>query len=250
MNPLQTTEKAERGYVSPECFHAYVSAEIKIPNTLIAVGPYVGNAALKLLQTETDLKTAVKCFAGTYSFSHDQMGYAIKAVMSLHGKFGVPVLPEGADFKDKEGTRIFKQERFEVVYKEGVLNILEAILRLHGVKSDNKHSPEAQVAEIFGHPDKLAITTAVFSAAEHAIQTAPSTERSEAFKEQFNFIRTGEKPRAMRPEEKNAIQAEVMPYIIAAVKEVLAEWKFDLLEEQLHNFVFVLTSPELYQEPA
>jgi hypothetical protein len=40
------SEDNEDGYVSPECFRAYVSAEIKVPNTLIAVGPYVGRTGI------------------------------------------------------------------------------------------------------------------------------------------------------------------------------------------------------------
>jgi hypothetical protein len=43
------SEINEDGCVSPECFRAYVSAEIMVPNTLIAVGPYVGRAALASL---------------------------------------------------------------------------------------------------------------------------------------------------------------------------------------------------------
>jgi hypothetical protein len=253
MKEVTTPEKTESSYVSQECLVAYVSAEIKIPNTLTAVGPYVGHAALKSLQAETDLKPALKYFANTYSFSREQMEYSIKAAMNFHHKFGVPVFPEGGDVAGKDVARMFKQERFEIVYKEGVLNILESILRLHGLKNqkDQKDCPlEDKVAEFLEHPDKLATTIAVFAAAERAIHTAASTEKSEAFKEQFNFIRSGEKPRAMKPEEKDAIQAEVMPFIIAAIKTVLAEIKQFISEEQLQKFVFVLTSPELYHEPA
>jgi hypothetical protein len=38
-----------------------------------------------------------------------------------------------------------------------------------------------------------------------------------------------------------------MPFIIAAVRNVFAARKFDISEEQIEKFVFVLTSPELYQ---
>jgi len=126
------SENNEDGCVSPECFRAYVSAEIKVPNTLIAVGPYVGRAALASLLPGDDLEPAVKGFASTYAFSPSQIMSVIKTVGLMHRRFGVPVLPEGADLRGENGIRVFRQQRFEVVYMEGVMNILEAILRLHG----------------------------------------------------------------------------------------------------------------------
>lgn len=86
-------ENEDGGYVGAECFRAYVSAEIKVPNTLIAVGPYVGRAALASLQAGDDLKPAVKRFAKNFAFSRSQMNSAIRTVGLMHGKFGVPVLP-------------------------------------------------------------------------------------------------------------------------------------------------------------
>ena len=245
---MTISEATEDQYVRPEYVHAYVAAEIKVPNTLIAVGPYVGHAALKRFQTETDLKGAVKYFANTFAFGPDLMSYTIKAVLSLHAKFGVPVLPHGAPLDENKAARVFPVERFEIVYKEGISNILQAIAILHGLKHTGDGSREVQITDILEQPDKLATMIAVFAAAENAIHTAESTEKSEAFKAQFNFIKNGEKPRAMHAAEKDAIQAEIMPFIKAAVRVVLVERKFDFSEEQLEKFVFVLTSPELYTE--
>jgi hypothetical protein len=248
MKEAAVSEQDEGSHVSPECFHAYVSAETKIPNTLTAVGPYVGRAALKSFQTGIDLETAVRGFATTHTFSREQMDSAIKTVSRMHGRFGVPVLPVGVDLEGRKEIRLFQQARFEVVYMEGVLNILESILRLHGVRRKKDGPLEDQVAELLEQSENLAMTLAVFAAAEHAINTAESTEKSEAFKERFNFIKTNEKPRAMFPAEKDAIQAEVMPFIITAVRQVLAERKLAISDEQVKVFVFVLTSPELHQE--
>jgi hypothetical protein len=248
MKEAPVSDKNEGNFVSPECYHAYISAEIKVPNTLIAVGPYVGHAALRSIRAGADIKAAVKHFGTTYKFSRDQMESAIKSVSSVHGRFGVLVLPEGADLKEKKGIRIFKQERFEVVYMEGVLNILEAILVLHGVKSGRDTPRDSQVAELLEQPDKLAATIAVVASAERAINAAAAAEKSDAFRNKFNFIKTGERSRPMNPEEKIAIQTETMPFIIAAVRQVLVEAQLDMPQEQLAKFVQILTSPELYQE--
>jgi hypothetical protein len=175
------------------------------------------------------------------------MASLIQVVVATHGKFGLPVVPEGAELADKAGVRFFKQERFEVVYMEGVFNILQAILLLHGVNGHSDDSRAAQVAKIFVDSDKLAATIEVFAAAERAVNSPEATEHAERFKEIFNFTKTGEKPRAMFPAEKDAIQTATMPFIIAAVRNVFAARKFDISEEQIEKFVFVLTSPELYQ---
>lgn len=242
------SERHDSSHISHECYHAYIAAETKIPNTLTAVGPYVGHAGLKSIQAATDIRAAVKHFANTYIFSRGQMDSAIKAVVSTHGRFGVLVLPQGADVEAKEEIRIFEQARFAVVYMEGIFNILEAILYLHGMRSNKDASRDSQVADLLEQPDKLATTTAIFAAAERAINAADSTEKSEAFKGKFFFSKTGEKSRPMIPAEKAEIQAEVMPFIIAAVKPVLVERKLILSQEQLEKFVFILTFPELYKE--
>jgi hypothetical protein len=239
---------SEGNHVSPECFHAYVAAEIKVPNTLTAVGPYVGHTALKALPAATDIKAAVKHFASTYNFSRHQMESVIKSVFSVHGRFGVLVLPEGTNQEVKEGIRLFRQERFEVVYMEGVMNILESILRLHEMQGKKGSPRDAQVAELLSHPDKLATTIAVFAAAEHAVNSPGASAKSDVFREQFNFIKSGAKSRPMNPEEKIAIQLETIPFITAAVRQVLDERKADLSQEQLGKFVFILTSPELHEE--
>lgn len=244
------SENSDDGCVSPECFRAYVSAEIKVPNTLIAVGPYVGRAALASLRADDDLEPAVKGFAKTFAFSRSQMSSAMRTVGLMHGKFGVPVLPEGADLQGKTGIRVFVQQRFEVVYMEGVMNILEAILRLHGLQGENGFSRESPVAELLDHPDKLAATVAALAAAENAINSPAATERSEAFKQKFNFVRSGEKPRAMAPADKDGIQSEVMSVIIAAVRQALTERKWNISHDQAEEFVHVLTSPELHEEAA
>src|ERR1700722_1769347 len=108
MKELTGPEQSDGNHVSPECFHAYVAAEIKVPNTLIAGGPYVGHAALKSLPSAPDINGAVKHFANTYNFSRHQMDSAIKTVSSVHGRFGVRLLPEGAHLEAEEGTRLFK----------------------------------------------------------------------------------------------------------------------------------------------
>ncbi len=238
------------GCVSPECFRAYISAEIKVPNTLIAVGPYVGHAALASLRADDDLEPVVKRFAKTFTFSGSQMNSAIRTVGLMHGKFGVPVLPDGADLQGKTGIRLFVQQRFEVVYMEGVMNILEAILRLHGLRGDKGFPRESAVAGLLEHPDKLIVTDAAFAAAENAINSPAATERSEAFKQKFNFFKSGEKPRAMVPADKDGIQAEVMPFIIAAVTQALTECKWNISDGRTDDFVHVLTSPELHEEAA
>jgi len=244
------SEKDEDGCVSPDCFRAYVSAEIKVPNTLIAVGPYVGHAALASLQAGDDLKPAVTRFAETSAFSRSQINSASKTVGLMHRRFGVPVLPEGADLKGENGIRVFEQQRFEIVYMEGVMNILEAILRLHGVRGTVGSPRESPVAELLGHPDKLAATVAAFAAAEDAVNSPAATERSEAFKAKFNFVKSGEQPRAMVPADKEGIQTEVMPFIVAAVRQALAEGKWNISDDQADEFVHVLTSPELHEEAA
>jgi hypothetical protein len=244
------SEKNEDGCVSPECFRAYVSAEIKVPNTLIAVGPYVGRAALASLRADDDLEPAVKRFAKTFAFSRSQMNSATRTVGLMHGKFGVPVLPEGADLQGKTGIRVFGRQRFEVVYMEGVMNILEAILRLHGLQGERGFPRESPVADLLDETDKLAVTVAAFAAAENAINSAAATERSETFKAKFNFAKSGEKPRAMAPADKEGIQTEVMPFIITAVTKALAESKWNISHDQTEEFVHVLTSPELHEEAA
>jgi hypothetical protein len=237
-------------YVSPECFRAYVSAEIKIPNTLIAVGPYVGLAALSSLPASDDLGLAVTRFAKTYSFSRSQMKSASRTVGLLHGKLGVPVLPDGADVQGKGEIRLFPLQRFEVVYMEGVMNILEAILRLHGERGTKGSPREPRLTELLAEPGTLEATVTAFAAAESAIDSAVSTELSEAFKEKFNFTSSGEKPRPMAAAEKDGIQAAVNPFIDAAVKQALAEGNSMISAVQVDDFVRVLTSPELHEEAA
>lgn len=244
------SESNEDGCVSPECFRAYVSAEIKVPNTLIAVGPYVGRVALESLRPGDDFRPAVKRFAKTYTFSRSQMDSVIKTATFQHRRLGVAALPEGADLRGQDGIRVFPQQRFEVVYMEGVMNILEAILRLHGEQGEKGFPRESPVAELLEHPDKLAATVAALAAAENAINSPAATERSEAFKQKFNFVKSGEKPRPMAPADKDGIQTEVMPFIIAAVRQALTECNGNISHDQTEEFVRVLTSPELHEEAA
>ena len=244
------SEDSEDGFVSPECFRAYVNAEIKVPNTLIAVGPYVGRAALAPLQAGEDLEPDVTKFATTYAFSSSQMNSVVKTSSLIHRRFGIPVLPDGADLRGATGIRIFEQQRFEVVYMEGVKNILEAILRLHGERGTRGLPRESQVTERLGHPDKLAATLAALAAAENAINSPESTERSEAFKAKFNFTKSGEKPRPMAPADKDGIQTEVMPFMVASVRQALTECKSNISDDRAEEFVHVLTSPELHDEAA
>lgn len=244
------SEDAEEGYINPECFRAYVSAEIKVPNTLIAVGPYVARAALASLPPGDDLQSAIKRFASTYAFSGSQVKNAIKTVVLIHRRFGVPVLPKGADVRGDNAIRLFEHQRFEVVYMEGVMNILEAILRLHGERGTAGCPRESRVAELLEHPDNLAAALASFAAAENAINSPAATERSEAFKQKFNFVKSGEKPRPMAPADKDGIQAEVMPFIVTAVMEALTECNWKISHDQAEEFVHVLTSPELHDEAA
>jgi hypothetical protein len=242
--------ESDEAYVSPECFRAYVSAEIKIPNTLTAVGPYVGLAALSTLTSDDDLATAMARFGTTYSFSRSQLKSASRTVGLMHGKLGIPVLPEGMDLRGGGEIRVFPLHRFEVVYMEGVLNILEATLRLHGERGLIGTSREPQLVEILGHPAALTTTVAAFRAAQAAIDSAEATARSEAFKERFNFIRSGEKPRAMAAAEKDAIQGEVMPFIVTAVGKALAAGASTISQDHVEDFVHVLTTPELHDEAA
>jgi hypothetical protein len=244
------SEAIEDGYVSPECFRAYVSAEIKVPNTLIAVSPYVGHVALASLRPGDYLQPDIKTFANTYAFSPGQIKSVIKTVVLIHRRFGVPVLPEGADLRGADGIRIFKQQRFEVVYMEGVMNILEAILRLHGEQGKRGCPREPRVAELLECPDTLVATVAAFEAAENAIKSPAATELSEAFKQKFNFVKSGELPRAMAPADKDGIQAEVMPFIIDAVRQALTACKWNISHARAEKFVQVLTSPELHEEAA
>jgi hypothetical protein len=243
-------EDNEDGYVSPECFRAYVSAEIKVPNTLIAVGPYVGHAALASLRPGDDFQPAIKRFANAYAFSPSQVKSAVRTVVLMHRRFGVPVLPESADLQGDNAIRVFKHQRFEVVYMEGVMNILEAILRLHGEQGTKGCPRESRVAELLEHPDKLAATVAALAAAENAINSPAATERSEAFKQIFNFVMSGEKPRPMAPADKDGIQAEVMPLLVAAVSEALSKCKSTTSHDQTEDFLRILTSPELHEEAA
>ena len=103
------------------------------------------------------------------------------------------------------------------------------------------------MSELFEDANILSTTVKVFGAAVSAINSVEATEKAEVFKEIFNFTRSGEKPRAMRPAEKEAIQAEIMPFIIEAVRKVLVEVQVEISQEQIEKFVFVLTSPELYE---
>lgn len=237
-------------WVDPECFRAYVSAEIKIPNTLTAVGPYVGRAVLASLPRGDDLKPAVEAFATTFAFSPNQLNRASKTVVLLHRRFAIAVMPEGTDLRGEKGIRIFGHPRFEVVYMEGVMNILEAILRLHGRRGRVGFARAPQVAEVLADPDRLAVTSAAFVAAEEAINSPEATELSENFKETFNFAKSGETPRGMRPEEKDRIQGQVVPFLEAAVVQALAECSSNISREQVTDFVRVLTSPELHPEAA
>jgi hypothetical protein len=239
---------ADDCYVTPECFRAYVNAEIKVPNTLIAVGPYVGHAALTSLPVGEDIEPAVARFAETYSFSLSQRNSASKTVVLIHRRFGIPVLPEGVDLRGQTGIRTFPHERFEVVYMEGVLNILESILRLHGTRGTRGIPRHSAVAELLSQPDTLATTVAVFAAAESAINSPESTEMSEAFKATFNFTKSGEPPRAMAPSDKDGIQAAVTPLITASVEKALTGRGVAVPRHQIDDFVRVLTSPELHDE--
>ena len=130
------------------------------------------------------------------------------------------------------------------------MNTLEAILRLHGEKGRIGFPRDSTVAELLEHPDKLAATVAAFAAAENAVNSPTATERSEAFKEIFDFAKSGEKPRAMAPADKEEIQTAVMPFIAAAVRQALAECKWNISHYQGEEFVHVLTSPELHDEAA
>jgi hypothetical protein len=244
------SEINEDGYISPECFRAYVSAEIKVPNTLIAVGPYVGRAALASLRPGDDFQPAIKRFANNFAFSPSQVKSAVRTVVLMHRRFGVPVLPESADLQGDNAIRVFEHQRFEVVYMEGVMNILEAILRLHGEQGTKGCPRESRVAELLEHPDKLAATVAALAAAENAINSPAATERSEAFKQIFNVVKSGEKPRPMAPADKDGIQAEVMPLLVAAVSEALTECKSNISHDQTEEFVRVVTSPELHEDAA
>jgi hypothetical protein len=235
-------------YVIPECFRAYVNAEIKVPNTLIAVGPYVGHAALASLPAGDDLEPALTRFAETYSFSVSQRTSASKTVVLIHRRFGIPVLPEGVDLRGQTGVRAFPHERFEVVYMEGVFNILEAILRLHGRAGKRGVPRQSAVADVLGQPDALFTTVAAFAAAESAVNSPESTEMSEAFKARFNFTMSGAAPRAMAPSDKDGIQAAVTPLITAAVERALAARGSAVPRHQVEDFVRVLTSPELHEE--
>jgi hypothetical protein len=239
---------ADGGCVSADCFRAYVNAEIKIPNTLIAVGPYVGHAALASLRAGDDVASGVKRFAETYSFSRSQIKSAVKTVVLIHRRFGIPVLPEEVDLRGQEGIRVFPHRRFEVVYSEGVLNILEAILRLHGQRGTPGVPRHSAVGELLRDPDKLAATVAAFAAAESAVNSPESTEKSDTFKAQFNFAASGETPRAMAPSDKDAIQAESMPAMVAAVIRASADGGAPFSDDHVKDFVWVLTSPELHDE--
>jgi hypothetical protein len=243
------SEINEDGYISPECFRAYVSAEIKVPNTLIAVGPYVGRAALASLRPGDDFQPALKRFANNFAFSPSQVKSAVRTVVLMHRRFGVPVLPESADLQGDNAIRVFEHQRFEDVYMEGVMNILEAILRLHGEQGTKGCPRESRVAELLA-PDKPAATVAALAAAENAINSPAATDRSEAFKQIFNFVKSGEKPLPMAPADKDGIQAEVMPLIVAAVGQALTECKWIISVEQTEEFLRVLTSPELHEEAA
>jgi hypothetical protein len=130
------------------------------------------------------------------------------------------------------------------------MNTLEAILRLHGEKGRIGFPRDSTVAELLEHPDKLAATVAAFAAVENAKNSPTATERSEAFKEIFDFAKSGEKPRAMAPADKEEIQTAVMPFIAAAVRQALAECKWSISHYQGEEFVHVLTSPELHDEAA
>lgn len=244
------SENNQDGCVSPECFRAYVNAEIKVPNTLIAVGPYVGRAALALLPAGDGLAPAVERFAKTYTFSRSQMDSVVKVAALQHRRLGIGALPEGADLRGQQGIRIFPLQRFEVVYMEGVMNIVEAILRFHGQRGTIGSARDSQVTELLEDPAKLAATLAAFAAAEDAVNSPAATEKSEAFKAIFNFIKSGETPRAMFPEEKDTIQAEEMPFIVAAVKQAAAEHNWTISLDQIEDFIRVLTSPELHEGAA
>jgi hypothetical protein len=131
-----------------------------------------------------------------------------------------------------------------------VKNIMEAILRLHGQQGTVGKPRESMVASLLRHPAKLTATLTAFAAAENAINAAVSTERSEAFKMKFNFTKSGERPRAMAPDDKDGIQAEVSPLIVAAVNHALAEDNWSVSQDRTADFVRVVTSPELHEEAA
>jgi hypothetical protein len=54
----------------------------------------------------------------------------------------------------------------------------------------------------------------------------------------------------MAPADKDGIQAEVMPLIVAAVGQALTECKWIISVEQTEEFLRVVTSPELHEEAA
>jgi hypothetical protein len=54
----------------------------------------------------------------------------------------------------------------------------------------------------------------------------------------------------MAPADKDGIQAEVMPFIVAAVRQALTECNWNISHDQSQDFVNVLTSPELHEEAA
>ena len=189
-------------------------------------------------------------FANTFAFNRSQMKSVIKTSSLIHRRFGIPVLPDGADLRGENGIRVFGNADSKSCDMEGVMNILEAILRLHGEQGTKGLTRDFRVAELLGHPDKLAVTVAAFAAAENAIDSPTATEKSEAFKAKFNFTKNGETPRAMAPLDKDTIQADTMPFLVAAVGQALADCKRNLSQEQVEEFVRVLTSPELHEEAA
>jgi hypothetical protein len=109
---------------------------------------------------------------------------------------------------------------------------------------------ESRVAEVLEHPDKLAATVAALAAAETAINSPAALREVEAFKQIFNFVKSGQKPRPMAPADKDGIQSEVMPLLVAAVSEVLTECKTTTSHDQTEEFPRILTSPELHEEAA
>ena len=56
-------------------------------------------------------------FANTFAFNRSQMKSVIKTSSLIHRRFGIPVLPDGADLRGENGIRVFNADSKSCTWK-------------------------------------------------------------------------------------------------------------------------------------
>lgn len=227
-----------RGPVRGEWFRAYERGENRTPNTIIAIGIFVGNAAMQSLQEGV----SVRSFIASGSFNEKQMGKAIPLVVRKHSQFQVEVFPEGQVPDGIKKAKTFKHEKLSTVYREGVDNIMRAIATLCLPEVAKRADPQevVPIVERFLHePDNLAATASLFSTAAMVLDKPEVTELTDAYTQKIR----GKKSKGFLTRQREILQLELMPFLAKPMIE--AGRAHGINETQVANFILTITNPEL-----